>query len=113
MSFFEIIKAFLPLFLIVGLLYLLMRYVKRSGFSFKPKSSKIFNIKVVNTQMIMPKKFVSVVKINDSFLILGVSEHSINLLKEYEGIVEEEEAAVEPSKGNGFLEQFKKNLGMR
>jgi len=113
MSLFEILKAFLPLFLIVGLLYLLMRYIKKSGFSFKPKTSKLFNMKVINTQMIMPKKFISVVKVNDTFLVLGISDHSVNLLKEFESIEENEETTIESSNGSSFLDHFKKNLGIR
>jgi flagellar protein FliO/FliZ len=113
MSFFEILKSFLPLILIIGLLYFLMRYVKKSGFSFKPKNSKLFNMKVINTQMIMPKKFISVVKVNDTFLVLGISDHSVNLLKEYDGLKEEEETPVESSGNGNFLDHFKKNLGLR
>jgi flagellar protein FliO/FliZ len=32
--------------------------------------------------MIMPKKFLSVVRVNNKLLILGVSENNISLLKE-------------------------------
>ena len=32
--------------------------------------------------MLMPKKFISIVKVQDKLLILGVSEGGINLLKE-------------------------------
>jgi len=113
MSFFELLKAFLPLLLIVGLLYALMRYVKKSGFSFKPKNSGHFKMKVVSTQMIMPKKVISVIKIKDTFLVLGISEHSINLLKEFEGLEEDDLQAVETVSTNSFLGHFKRNLGIK
>jgi flagellar biosynthetic protein FliO len=113
MSFFEILQAFLPLLLIVGLLFILMKYVKKSGFSFKPKTSKFFNIKVINTQMIMPKKFISVVKVKDTFFVLGISDNSVNLLKEYEGMEDIEEIPVEQANGNRFIDHFKKSLGIK
>lgn len=80
MSFFEIIKMILPLLFISGLLYGLLVITKRFSFN-KGKQSNL-QIKVLSTQMLMPKKFVSVVKVNDQFLVLGLSEGGITLLKE-------------------------------
>jgi flagellar protein FliO/FliZ len=117
MSFFEIIKVFLPLILIVGLLYMLLRFVKKSGFSINKRVSKIsknYNVQVVNTQMIMPKKFISIVKIKDKLLVLGVSENSINMLKEFDYELEpEEKTSAEPGETNNFLTILKRNLGIR
>jgi flagellar protein FliO/FliZ len=80
MSFFEIVKLIFPLLLICGMLYGLLVFVKR--FSFKRGGTSLLDIKVINNQMIMPKKFLSVVKVKDKLLILGVSENNISLLKE-------------------------------
>ncbi|MBK7632371.1 MAG: flagellar biosynthetic protein FliO [Ignavibacteriales bacterium] len=80
MSFFEIVKLIFPLLLICGMLYGLLVFVKR--YSFKRGGNTLLDIKVINNQMIMPKKFLSVVKVKDKLLILGVSENNISLLKE-------------------------------
>lgn len=114
MTLFDLLKAFLPLILLVGLLYVLLRYVKQKGFSINSKSAGPLKINVLNTKMIMPKKFISVVKVNDQLLVLGVSENSINLLKEFDAgsIQADEENQVAAGKNN-FFELFKKNLGIR
>ncbi len=117
MGFYDIIKVFFPLVLIVGLLYTVLHFVKRSGFSIRSNNSKIyknFNIKVISSQMIMPKKYISIVKIKDKFLVLGVSENSINMLKEFDDEIEyEEQVYNEKSSEKNFLSILKRNLGIR
>ena len=117
MGFYDLVKVFFPLILIVGLLYTILHFVKKSGFSLrggKSKISKNFNIKVISTQAIMPKKFISIVKIKDKFLVLGVSENSINMLKEFDDeIPYEEQPNYESNNENNFLTILKKNLGIR
>jgi flagellar protein FliO/FliZ len=114
MTFLDLLKAFLPLVLIVGLLYALLRYVKRKGFSFNNKNAGPVKISVVSTKMILPKKYLSVVKVNDKFLVLGVSENSINLVKEMDDeTAGPEESVSESEPKNNFIDLFKKNLGIR
>ena len=117
MSFFEILKAFLPLVLIVGLLYGVLFFVKKYGISFKGKKFNTVPIDVLNSQMIMPKKFISVVRVENNLLVLGVSEHSITLLKELDLPPEKiEETNTKSPYGmdkNNFLDVLKKNLGMK
>ncbi len=112
MGFYDVIKVFFPLLLIVGLLYTVLHFVKKSGFSIRNNSSKIYknlNIKVVSNQMIMPKKFISIVKIKDKFLVLGVSENSINMLKEFDDEIEyEEHVNNEKGSENNFLSILKR-----
>jgi flagellar protein FliO/FliZ len=80
MGLFDIIKLIFPLLLIIGLLFGLLLLVKKIQF----KGVRIIqsNIKVVHTLMLMPKKYMSFVKINDKIIVLGVSDHNITLLKE-------------------------------
>jgi len=118
MTFWDIIKVFFPLILIIGLLYTLLHYIKKSGFSIGNKRgaglSKNFQVKVINTQMIMPKKFISVVKIKDKFLVLGVSENSINMLKEFnDEYSNDEQPQPEAGGDNNFFALLKKNIGIR
>lgn len=114
MSFVEIMSALLPLFLIVALLYGAHLYIRKSGFKLKTKANRMFDFDIVANQMLMPKKFISVVRIKDKYLILGVSENSINLLKE----LDIEEVTIETDtesdiKQNNFFEIFRKNIGLR
>src|SRR5690606_31689120 len=84
MSLWDIFQAFIPLILIVALLYGVLLLVRKYGRNIKGNNSSPLSINVVESKMIMPKKFISVVKIEDKLLVLGVSEQSITLLKELE-----------------------------
>lgn len=77
MSFFDIVKLIFPLLIISLMLYGLLLFVKK--YSFKRGGKSLQNIKVLSNQMIMPKKFLSVVRVKDKLLILGISENNINL----------------------------------
>ncbi len=108
MSFFEIVKLIFPLLLICGMLYGLLVLVKK--YSFKRGGISLLDIKVINNQMIMPKKFLSVVKVKDKLLILGISENNISLLKEIDA--DENDFINETTKYStqGFADIFKNFL---
>lgn len=108
MSFYEVIKLIFPLLIISLMLYGLLLFVKK--YSFKRGGRSLQSIKVLSNQMIMPKKFLSVVKVKDKLLILGISENNISLLKE----IEAEESDLIPEtnsfQNQGFADLFKKYL---
>ncbi len=110
MSFVDILTTILPLILVLGLLYAALVFVRKSGFAFGSKQKKYSKIKVVSTQAIMPKKFVSIVKVKDKYLVLGVSENSINLLKEFDSM--DEDSDDDPRDTQKFSEVLKNNLGV-
>ena len=112
MSTLDIITTILPLFLIVGLLYAALLFIRKSGIVLGKNKNNISQIKVVSTQSIMHKKFISIVKVQNSYLVLGIAENSITLLKELDAIDEnkEETEVIEKPK---FSELFKKNMGMK
>ena len=111
MSFFDIIKALLPVILLVSLLYALLYYVKKSGFKMGKKENGLIKCSVVSTKMIMPKKYITVVKIKGKLLVLGVSEHSINMLKEFDDDTPPvQDVHNNSSAGQNFLQILKKNL---
>jgi flagellar protein FliO/FliZ len=60
--------------------------------------------------MIMPKKFLSVVKVKDKLLILGISENNITLLKEIDADEADLSSEVFQNPNQGFAEIFKKFL---
>jgi flagellar biosynthetic protein FliO len=111
MTVWDMLIAILPLILVLGLLYAALLFVRKSGFQFGKNRNNISQIKVISTQAIMNKKFISIVKVQDSYLVLGVSENSINLLKELDTIEEEVENNLQPKQT--FSEVFKENLGMK
>lgn len=112
MSTVDILTTILPLFLIVGLLYAALIFVRRNGIKLGSGKGNISQIKVISTQAIMPKKFVSIVKVENSFLVLGVSENSITLLKELDEF-DENKDVVESADKPKFSELFKQNLGLK
>ncbi len=112
MSFFDIVKAFVPLILIVGLLYAVLYFVRKNGITIKGKNSKLVKIEVLSTQSLIPKKYISVVRVQDKFLVLGISDNSVSLLKEIEGIDEDIPASEDESK-DSFLNILKKNIGLK
>lgn len=112
MQFMEIIKAIIPLLVIAGLLYGALFVIKKYGITIRKNKFGSVSINVISSQMIMPKKFISVVKVEDKLLVLGVSDHSITLLKELDDYV----IPIEQTDANGvksnFLHILKKNLGI-
>jgi len=60
--------------------------------------------------MIMPKKFLSVVRVNDKLLILGVSENNINLLKEIDADESDLINQTSTNQNQSFADLFKKYL---
>ncbi|MFO7445025.1 MAG: flagellar biosynthetic protein FliO [Ignavibacteriaceae bacterium] len=121
MGFFDILGAFVPLIIIVALLYGVLIFVKKYGYNLKGKEFSPLDIKVISTKMIMPKRFISVIKVQDKLLVLGVSEHSINLLKELESDIEDSKTdnTAETwnsgviNSGGSFFNILKKNIGIK
>ncbi|MBU1101675.1 MAG: flagellar biosynthetic protein FliO [Bacteroidetes bacterium] len=109
----DFLNALLPLFIVFGLLWGIMYYVKKYTNTAKSKVSKSLNVQVISNQMILPKKFISVVKVKDSLLVLGISEGSINLLKELEYDADLDEELESGGISSNFLDILKKNLPSR
>ena len=110
----DLLKALIPLLLIVALLYGVLVFVKKYGIKFRGKNDlNSLKIKVLGNQMIMPKRFISVVKIEDKKLVLGISEHSITLLKELNSEANSFETRNDESGKENFLDVLKKNFGLK
>lgn len=107
----DIIKIFLVLFVLLGVMYFLLLLAKRFLYSVDTKNSKMFNINVLSTQVLMPKRFVSVVKIQDKLYILGVSDYSVNLIDKLDSPENIELDSEKISGQPNFLDYFKKSLG--
>lgn len=109
----DILKALFPLVVIIGILYLVLRYVRKFYAPVKGINVSNYEIKVLTTQMIMPKKYVSILKVKDKILVVGMSENSMNLLKELE-LEEGDKIDTSQMVGkNSFVDLFRKNLSLK
>ncbi len=113
MSLFDIIKTLIPLFLIVALMYGVLVFVKKYGIKINGNKSGSVHINIISSQMIMPKKYISVVKVEDKLLVLGVSEQSITLLKELNQPEDLPKPNAAINEKLNFLDSLKKNLGLK
>ncbi|MGE5429740.1 MAG: flagellar biosynthetic protein FliO [Syntrophomonadaceae bacterium] len=120
MEFWNIIKVIFMLIFILGLMYGTLYLARKYFFTFEKNTKKLIKIKVLSTQMLMPKKFIQVVQVHDKILVLGLSDNSINLLQELNTsaaarLIEEETVRndVKDNFKDNFVEILKKNLGMR
>ncbi|MFA7228376.1 MAG: flagellar biosynthetic protein FliO [Melioribacteraceae bacterium] len=113
MTFFDIIKSFFPLVLILGLLFGVLIVVRKYSFSLGGKKVRLSNVDVIYNQLILPKKYLSFIRVQDKLLVLGISENNITLLKELDyDSFQNDEAASGDSKPN-FVDIFKQNLGIK
>ena len=112
MPLFDVVKMILPLLLLVGLLGGVLWYVKRFSYQSRNTKSLGIDVKILTSKMILPKKYISVIKVKDRLLVLGVSDNSINLLKELD-VNPEDEIEFNSNEKENFLDILKKNLNFK
>jgi len=78
-----ILKMILALGMVCGLLFFMVRFLKRNGMA---KRGLAFNhgIRILGTQSIAPQKYISLVEIGGEVLALGISETQVTLLTKIE-----------------------------
>jgi flagellar biosynthetic protein FliO len=110
----DIIQVFLILGIMVAVMYGLLYLVKKYFYSFEKKGGVDSRISILSTQAILPKKYVSVVKFNDSVYLLGVSDHSVNLIDKLDSnyLDENNDSNNQIEKPN-FLKLLKQNMGIK
>jgi len=106
----EVIKMLLPIIVILGSLSLALFYLKKKQFIVGQNKSDAFDLKVLHTRSIMPKKYISMVRLGDKVLVLGLSDNSVTLLKELDWDESYNEENKKLYSGKSFLEIFKRNL---
>ena len=114
MNLWDFVKIFFVLLLLAGLLYFMLHLLKKYFYSTESKHPKLINIKVLTNQILMPKKFLSIVKVQDKFYILGISEQSVTLIDKFED--QDLKLKLETSDShstNNFLDYFKKSLNKK
>lgn len=113
MNYWDIVKVFLILFVMLGVMYGMLYLLKKYFFSFSGQNSSSLRIKVLSTQTIMPKKFVSIVKIDDKLYVLGIAENSINLIDKLEGPLDGNLSEFDDTEKPNFLQLLRKNMGLK
>lgn len=74
-----ILKTLGALIAVIGLMLLTMFWIKKSGMV-RTGPSKDGLISILDTQMLAPKKQVSVLRVAGTYLVVGISEQQISLL---------------------------------
>lgn len=114
MEFGDIAQIFIVLILLLGVMYSLLYLVRKYLFTFDKKGSKLVKIKVLSTQILMPKKYVSVVKIRDKVFVLGISDNSITLLDKQDDFTQDIDQETESTGGTkNFFEILKQNMSKK
>jgi flagellar biosynthetic protein FliO len=110
----DIIQIFLILGIMTGVMYGLLYLVKKYLYSFEKKGDSDSRVKVLSTQAILPKKFVSVIRFNDSVYLLGVSDQSVNLIDKLESSTIENTGPLQNEfEKKSFLQLLKSNMGIK
>lgn len=113
MSFMDIINTIVPLILILGLLFFALVMIRKYSFSINRKKTNLIKIEVMNNHLILPKKYLSVVRVQDKLFLLGVSEGNISLLKEFDYNPSEDQETQQGDFKQTFKDMLKQNLGLR
>lgn len=78
----SVLSGLVPLFIIIILLGGTLFLVKKYSNKFGKKFNKQIDLKIISSLMVVPKKYITIVKVQNELLLLGVSDQSVNLLKE-------------------------------
>ncbi|MDI6735385.1 MAG: flagellar biosynthetic protein FliO [bacterium] len=74
-----ILKAVFSLLIISGLIYFVLRFFLK-GQRWLTKQQGL--IQIIGTHPLTPNKYIQIIEIGNKLLVLGISDHSINLLTE-------------------------------
>ena len=114
MNTWDVMQVFLILGVMAGIMYGLLYLVKKYFYSFEKKGGVDSRISILSTQAILPKKYVSVVKFNDTVYLLGVSDHSVNLIDKLDsGYLDENNETNNEIEKPNFLKLLKHNMGVK
>ena len=105
-----IVKVFGSLLVVVGLMLVLLYFIKRSGLgSGQGRSGSA--IAVLETRMVAPKKYIAIVEIADKCLAIGITDHNINLLADLGSEAKSSLASQTPTKpGASFARLLSKSM---
>lgn len=113
MSFMDIVNTLAPLVLILGLLFFALVMIRKYSFSINRKKTNLIKIEVINNHLILPKKYISVVRVQDKLFLLGVSEGNISLLKEIDYNPSDDQEIQQGDFKQTFKDILKQNFGLK
>ncbi|MCF8240181.1 MAG: flagellar biosynthetic protein FliO [Melioribacteraceae bacterium] len=106
----DFVNVFLVLGVMILVFYFSMKLLKKyMGQSYNTKNSPVA-IEIIHSKVILPKKYLSVVKVNNEFYLLGISDQNINLIEKMKDI--DYNPSETENKGRTFFSYFKENMGM-
>lgn len=111
MSLSDIAYIFFILMILLGVMYSLLFLVKK--YLFKQGDPNIGHVKiqVISTQPLMPKKFISIVKIHKDYFVLGISDNAITLISKLDDIDDEDlKPEIKEKRGFDFFKMLKNNM---
>jgi len=112
MGFSDIAYIFFILMILLGVMYSLLFLVKKYLFKQGDPNTGSINIQVISTQPLMPKKFISIVKIHKNYFVLGISDNAINLIDKLDDISDEDlKPGIKEKRGFEFFKMIKNNMG--
>ncbi len=76
----DIVYIFIVLVLLLASVYVVLYFMKKMMFKFEGGKGNQIPISVVAVKGILPKRYVSVVKVLDNYYVLGISDSNITLL---------------------------------
>lgn len=112
MNFLDIVKILSVLLLLLGAMFGILWLMKRFIYKFDTKANNSLGIRVLTTQAILPKKYISLVKFKDRVFLLGISDNAINLIDK----VDAEELGldeVQPVSNMNFMDILKKSMNKK
>lgn len=113
MSFWDVVNTIVPLLLILALLFFALVMIRKYSFSINRKKTNLLKIEVINNHLILPKKYLSVVRVQDKLFLLGISEGNVTLLKEYDYNPADDDESNPGDIKQTFKDLLKQNLGLR
>ncbi|MFH1564182.1 MAG: flagellar biosynthetic protein FliO [Nitrospirota bacterium] len=105
-----ILKAVFSLLIITGLIYFVLRFFL-SGQRWLTKQQGL--VQVIGTHPLTPNKHIQIIEIGNKLLVLGVSDHSINLLTEItdKDVIDSIKIQASKEEDNlSFIQHLKKRL---
>ena len=110
-NFWDIAYLILILGVMVLVFYFSVKLLKKFFIqSYTTKNSQV-SIEVLQSKVILPKRYLSVVKVNNECYLLGISDQNINLIDKIDGI--ENIPAGQTEEGRSFMAILKENMGFR
>lgn len=112
-SFYDVIKVILILAALAGILYGALYVMKKYFYSFQGAKSGQIPMKVLATQSIMPKRYISAVRIMDKVFLIAISDQQITLLDKLDEVPEDLLADDSEIEKLNFMDVFKQSMGKK